>query len=345
MIKSNRITIFIIPLMVLTCFSFATIAQTTTKRIILLETMPVPVVLEHSQWFLTHLKAFGHIEGKNVELVHFSAEGSRQRAATLLRQELAKYRPDLVVTNATMASQEAQKVLAGTDIPILFFTVSDPVGAGLIKEVNRPTGTNVTGIINTVFRETKINLIIRLVGPVTSHRPIRFGYVHSTYPSSQGDIALLKKITQKREDVTFISCSVTYRKITEQFQIMLQEAKRCLKNMQGQADYLWMPLGPLGETEQYFNLLQQEASIPIVYATIPAAVKQGALISISPDAQTTGREAAWIADQILKGKNPGMIPVKPPSQSKIGINYNTVLKMKIVVPNDILHLAQDNIYR
>ncbi len=44
------------------------------------------------------------------------------------------------MSNATLASQTAAKLLDGTNIPQLFFTVSDPVGAGLVKSIGLSTG-------------------------------------------------------------------------------------------------------------------------------------------------------------------------------------------------------------
>jgi len=75
------------------------------------------------------------------------------------------------------------------------------------------------------------------------------------------------------------------------------------------------------------------------------SVKLGALLHITPDLEAGGREAAKMVDAILKGADPGKIPVKPPAKFQLGINLTTALKLNIVVPPDILGLAGNHVYR
>ena len=66
---------------------------------------------------------------------------------------------------------------------------------------------------------------------------------------------------------------------------------------------------------------------------------------ITPNLEAAGREVALLADKILKGKDPGQIPVTPPLKFDLGFNLSTALKLKIVIPPDMLKLAGKNIYR
>ena len=72
------------------------------------------------------------------------AKGDRELVEGLLPAELSKENPDLIVTIATLASQAVAKLLKGKDAPVLYFQVSDPIGAGLIKKINAPSGANIT---------------------------------------------------------------------------------------------------------------------------------------------------------------------------------------------------------
>ena len=83
----------------------ASYADINKKRIIVIETMPVPVVTEHLRWFMTGMKDLGYIDGVNADIVVLKAQGDRQRAVTLLKKELEARKPDLVVTFATLASR------------------------------------------------------------------------------------------------------------------------------------------------------------------------------------------------------------------------------------------------
>ena len=91
------------------------------KYIILLETMDVKVVRDRSHWFQVQMKDLGYKEGINMELIVLKAKGNYQLAESLLKDALDKGKPDLVLSNATLASQAAAKLLKDTNIPQLFF--------------------------------------------------------------------------------------------------------------------------------------------------------------------------------------------------------------------------------
>ncbi|MBU2515579.1 hypothetical protein KJ966_30040 [bacterium] len=315
------------------------------KRIILIKTMPVPVVLQQCEWFLTQLEELGYKNGINLDLIVFDAKGDRARAESFLRSAVAESKPDLVATSATLASQTAVKVLKGKNIPIVFFTVSDPVGAGLIKKVGEATGGMVTGKVQIINRETRINTVMRLVEQTTARRPIRFGFIHSSYPSSMGDLRELMIIARERDDVEFISRRVEYKKVPEGLPAMLSEVKKNVEDLKDKVDFWWEPSGPLGEVESYSQLLLQDSTVPIAMGNKLKSVELGALLHLTPSIEFSGREAALLADAILNGADSGTIPVTPPTSFDLGINLTTALKMGVVVPPDLLNLAGKNVYR
>ncbi len=315
------------------------------KRILLVETMPVKVVIDRSHWLQVQLKELGYREGVNMELTVLKANGSYELADSLIKAALKKNKPDIVLTNATLASKAAAKLLKGTKIPQLFFTVSDPVGAGLVEEIGVPTGKQITGRVHNISRETKVKLVLRLIGERIKKRPIRFGYIHSSYPSSVGDLKHLQAVAESNENITFIPQEIEYRQFPDHMDYMLKELSNGLKQLEGQIDFLWEPLGPFAESIEYNNLLQKQATVPVVYGVNKQSVQVGALMYLAPEAEAEGREVGVLADKILKGSDPGGIPVIPPVKFNLGINLTTAEKMNIVVPPYILKLAGKNLYR
>jgi len=320
-------------------------AAAEARRIILLETMPVPAVLNHSRWFIEEMELIGRQEGMDLEITVLNAEGDRGVARRLLEAELKKGRPDLVVTNATLATQTAQAVLTGTEIPILFMTVSDPVGAGIIKTVGIPTGTNVTGRVFTIPREVKINIVLQLVGQIHPGTEPRFGFVHSDYPSSMGDARELKKAADAAGGLRFMDHTISYRKVPEGLDAMLKDVSEAVSLLENRIDYWWEPSGPLGETREYTDLLLSESSRPVIFGNKLDSVKAGALVHLTPDMEKSGREVARLARQILRGTDPGTIPPIPPDSFTLGVNLTTALKLNIVIPPEILDLAGENVFR
>ena len=89
------------------------------------------------------LDELGYSEGKNLIFDFRSAEGHSERLPQLAA-ELVRTRPDVIIAGfGTLAAQAAQAATATA--PIVFVSVGDPIGAGIVKSLNRP-GSNVTGV-------------------------------------------------------------------------------------------------------------------------------------------------------------------------------------------------------
>jgi putative ABC transport system substrate-binding protein len=337
-----RRTLFFTVLLMWSAVCLPCFAEDGEKQVIIIETMPVRAVTEQSRWCVAELTKLGTGTGPPPHIKIIKAMGSRNRATSLLKAAVADQKPDVVVTFATLASQAAHEVLGNTDIPIAFFTVSDPVGAGLVKEIGKPTNTNVTGRVFTLDRERKIKMLLRLVK--NRDRPVRFGIIHSDYPSAMGDVKALKQIASTDENVDFISVSVPYRPMPDGLDEMLNDVKKAISTLENRINFWWQPSGPLGEVPQYTDLLISESQIPIAYGNTVMSVKKGALLTLNPDFEAGGKEAAKIVYAILKGANPGDIPVVPPAGFHLGVNLKTALTLGVVIPSDMMMLAEGNIF-
>lgn len=314
-------------------------------KVVVIETMPVPVVLEQSAAFRRTLEAIKTIDGRGLDLRRLEANGDRAKATALLQQELKSGRPDLVVTFATLATQAAAEVLKETDIPLLFGTVADPVGAGVIAEIGKATGTNITGRVQTIDRRAKIDMVLRLLQPKGHKGPIRFGILHSNYQSSQGDVRELQNLVAGRAELQFVTREINYRPMPEGLPAMLSDGTRMIRELDPQIDYWWQPTGPMAETEDYTRLLLAQSKKPVIYGNTLASVKLGALMSITPDSEKTGQELAQLAEALLSGTKAGSIPVIPPAGYSLGLNLTTALRLGVVVPAELLELAGPHIYR
>jgi putative ABC transport system substrate-binding protein len=95
------------------------------------------------QALLERLHELGYREGTNMTFRYRSAEGHPERLAPLA-MELVQDKPDVLVAGfGTLAAQAAKA--ATSTIPVVFTTVGDPLGAGIITSLARPGG-NVTGL-------------------------------------------------------------------------------------------------------------------------------------------------------------------------------------------------------
>src|SRR6266516_3198971 len=95
------------------------------------------------QALLERLHELGYSEATNMSFEYRSAEGHPERLAALAA-ELVQAKPDVLITGfGTLAAQAAKA--ATTTIPIVFTTVGDPLGAGIVASLSRP-GANITGL-------------------------------------------------------------------------------------------------------------------------------------------------------------------------------------------------------
>src|SRR3954467_6104693 len=108
--------------------------------------IPVALLTETgggSAWraFFAELRRLGYLQGQNLIIARFSAEGHHERYADIAR-EIVTRNPDLIVTgtNPVVIAFRA----ATSAIPVVAFMV-DPLKAGLVASLARPGG-NLTGI-------------------------------------------------------------------------------------------------------------------------------------------------------------------------------------------------------
>ena len=91
---------------------------------------------------LQRLRELGYVEEKNIVIEYRYAEGKLDRLPDLAA-ELVHLKLDLIVTSSTPGVLAAKKA-SGT-VPIVFMTISDPVGSGVVASLARPGG-NITGL-------------------------------------------------------------------------------------------------------------------------------------------------------------------------------------------------------
>ena len=120
-------------------------AQTPGKvwRIGLLSSASPSAGADCLQAFKLGLRELAYVEGQNLAIEYRWAEGRDDRLAALAA-DLVRLKVDVIVTQRTLATQEARK--ASTTIPIIFAVAGDLVSARLVLSLTRPGGcTGVCG--------------------------------------------------------------------------------------------------------------------------------------------------------------------------------------------------------
>ncbi|MGL1862938.1 MAG: hypothetical protein OCC46_10500 [Pseudodesulfovibrio sp.] len=318
------------------------VAHADHQRIFILETMTAPLLQETTDAALNHLESLRHKHGDELSIVRMNAEGDYDNAVKILKQELEKGMPDLVLTVATYATKAAVELLSGTDTPIVFMLVSDPVGSGIVSHIGQPSGTNVTGVVYSVTQKATIDIMLKVLSDSKKKRPLRFGVVYSSYPSATGDVRRLKNAAKGNPDVQFVYKKIPFRPGEKNEAAMVEAAAQAWRSLDGQVDFMWQPMGYIMEIKNSAKEYVEAATVPFAFTRGMGMLKEGALLRVAPDSQMSAIAAAEYANLILNGTDPGSLPVMVPGDMEIGLNLNTARKLELVIPSDIMELAKDN---
>ena len=91
---------------------------------------------------LQRLQELGYAVGTNLMFEYRSAEGRAERLPQLAA-EFVSLKPDVLIAGFGTLTAQASKAATST-IPVVFTSVGDPLGAGVVASLSRPSG-NVTG--------------------------------------------------------------------------------------------------------------------------------------------------------------------------------------------------------
>ncbi len=262
----------------------------------------------------------GFKEGDNLKFVYQSAQGNPATAAQIARQ-FAGDGPDVIVPISTPSAQAA--VSATRDIPIVFTAVSDPLGAQLVKDMDKPGG-NVTGLSDMSPVAEHVALIKEIL-PNTK----TIGYLYNSGEANSVSLLAVLKAEAEKAGLTVVESAAT--KSAE-----VQGAARALI---GKADAIYVPTdntiisaleGAVGVAE--------EAKLPLFTADTDS-VSRGSLAALGFNYHDVGKQTGEIVVRILKGENPGDIAVKVAAGSDLVINKAAAAKMGVTLPESVVKRA------
>jgi putative ABC transport system substrate-binding protein len=275
--------------------------------------------------FTQALAGLGWTDGRNarMDLRWFGDDINRARA---LAKELVGLQPDIIVTLGTPATAAVQRETR--TIPIVFASVSDPVAAGLVARLDRPSG-NITGFANyEASLGGKWLELLSEIAPGLKRVAIMFNPdapPASIYmPSLETAAGSLK--------VELITAPVHSDAEIETAIIALGRE----------------PGGGLVVVPDAFNVVHRA---PIIMAAaqnnVPAVhiasqfVRDGGLLSYGPDLVDVFRRPATYVDRILRGEKPGDLPVQFPTKYEMVVNLKAAKALGLTVPQSMLLRADE----
>ena len=283
-----------------------------------------------SAWraFFAELRRLGYVEGENLIIERYSAEGHHERYANLAR-EIVTRNPHLIVTgtNPVVVAVTA----ATSTIPVVAFML-DPLKAGLVPSLARPGG-NLTGITldpGSEIWEKRLQMLKEAI-PSTAKAAflgMRGGWENSSEQvlrdaGGRLGISLVWMLPEKG----------TPSEIERVFAAMGQQRPDAVL-VSGEGD--------LYAHRKLIVELAEKNRLPVM-CPYRDYVEAGGLMAYAVDLAELLRRMADNVHQILKGAKPGDIPIYQPTKFELLINLKTARALGLTLPPALLALAAETI--
>jgi putative tryptophan/tyrosine transport system substrate-binding protein len=277
--------------------------------------------------FLQGLAKAGWSNGRGAQIEIRWAAGSAERTRSFAA-ELVGLQCDVMLSHGPTATAMLQRDTQ--TIPIVFASVADPVGAGLVSSLTRPGG-NVTGFANQEpGMSGKWLEVLMEIAPSTRRAAILFNPETS---SSRGSHYLPPfEATARLLNVEAISAPV-------HSDAEIEAVIASLGRQPGGALVVAADLFLLGRRAQIISFAIQH-KVPLV-SQLREFVREGGLISYGPDRVDLFRGAAGYVDRILRGARPAELPVQLPVKFETVVNLRTAKALGLAVPQSILLRADE----
>jgi putative tryptophan/tyrosine transport system substrate-binding protein len=275
--------------------------------------------------FRERLRELGWTEGQNVGFAYRWAEGDDTRYPALAA-ELVALKVDVIViwgTPAALAAKEATRT-----IPIVIGSIGTTLGNNIVPNLAHPGG-NITGFssLNFEISGKHVDLLKDLIPGI--------GRVAVLSNSANPGAAVAIRYAEAAAK----TAGLTLDHIQIHEANDLETALLALSRLHPDAALVIADTQMLAQRQRIVEFMAA-SRLPAIYAFSEFA-EAGGLLSYSPDYNDLFRQAAAYVDKILRGANPGDLPVQQAVKFKLVVNLKTAEALGLTVPPIILAQADE----
>jgi putative ABC transport system substrate-binding protein len=283
-----------------------------------------PALNETRRGFVDGLKQAGFEEGKNLTFLYQNAQGDVGNARNIAEKFVADG-VDLLAPCTTPNAQATVRIAKGGKIPVAFGCVTDPVSAGILESVERPSGTNVTGLYNPLPVAELFDLFLRIQPGLKTA-----GTVYNASESNSQAINRQAKAEAERRGIKWVEATVTGS----------ADVKTTAESLLGKVDAF--VLGQDNTVASAFEAVvktAQDGRLPI-FSMDPQAPARGAVASLAASQYAQGLLwATELAAPILLGADTAKIAPIRPRQFDLQVNVASAAGAGLTIPKDVLDKA------
>jgi len=274
--------------------------------------------------FEAGLASSGFKEGVNVTFVRRNAGGD-MAAAEVIAREFVASQVDLIHAIATPTAQAV--VRTGTRIPVVFSSVTDPVGAGIVPKSSAPgqkTGTQVTGLSDL----WPVRLQFETYARAAPQAKV-WGTIYNPKETNSLSHILVMREAAKGLGLTLVEATVSSRAEVAQAAASLAD--------QVQALTITSDNTTVAELEAIARVCDQRKIA--LFAGDTDSVVRGAVMAYGLDYFLVGYAAGKKAALVLKGIKPGEVPWGPVEKFSLVINTRAAKAQGLTLAPELLARA------
>ena len=280
-----------------------------------------PATQRNLATFLKRLADLGWIRDRNVAIEFRYGAGNADKNRAFAK-ELVSLNPDVIFVNSTSATAAVQRET--TIIPVVFATVSDPVGSGFVASLARPDG-NITGFVNVEASIAGKWLgLLKEIAPGIKRVGLMYNPTTATYFEYY-----LKPFEAAAEAAGVKSISLRVGNSAEIEQAFATRERD---------DGMVLMSDPFLTVN---SALANEKALQFRIPVVSGVSRSGSLVSYAPDTDDLFRRAAAYVDRILRGASPADLPVQLPTKFELIINLKTAKALGLTVPQTLLAEADE----
>ncbi|MCP5206882.1 MAG: ABC transporter substrate-binding protein [Hahellaceae bacterium] len=291
------------------------------------KTIAITQIVEHPaldsvrKGVIDELAAKGYLEPDTLKISYESAQGNPTTASQIARKFIGE-EPDVVVAIATPSAQTM--AAASKTVPIVFSAVTDPVGAKLVSNLEKP-GKNITGTTDMLPIDEHLKLVKKIVPTAT-----RLGTIYN--PGEANSVTLVEMVKSAGDAHGLTVTAVAANKTSE----VLSAAK----SLVGKVDVIYLVTDNtvISAVEAVIKVGEQN-KLPVIAADTDT-VTRGAIAALGFDYYDVGRQTGALVVQILSGVAPGDLPVKGISKLDLHLNPGAAQRMGVNLAPALLESAQ-----
>jgi len=271
-------------------------------------------------------------QGVNATYSVHNAQANMATANQIAAQ-IAGEKPDLVLAVATPSAQACAVATKKSPVlavaPLLFTAITDPVGAGLVDDLQKP-GKNITGVSDMLPVDKHMGMIRRFFPNLK-----KLGVIYNAGEANSKTTVAMVQAEGAKAGFEVVGASVA--KTSDVYQ--------AAKSLVGKVDAIYLPTDNtvISALESVIKVCEQE-KMPLFSADVDS-VQRGTVAALAFDYYQHGYQTGLMAKRLLVDKaDPGTTCVETQQELILHLNQKAAAKMGVKVPEDVLKDA-DKIYK